>query len=323
MARSPDEMIAQICEGLAVFGVTPFDARDRFDEAGFRAHCARLASRGMRGFFAAGGTGEFFSLSREETASVIAAAVSELSHHVPVIAGCGYGTRLAIEYAELAERAGADGILLMPPYLIQGEQSGLFQHARAVCRSTRLGVILYSRANGIYSADTLARLADECPNLTAVKDGVGDVEQMQAVLGKVRGRLRYISGMPTAETYALAHLAAGVDTYSSGIYNFLPDWAVRFFNFAVAGDETAVATELERFVLPYVALRNRSAGYAVAIVKAGVRAIGSDVGRVRPPLADLTEDEQAALTALVTNVAGTNRDTQASRVAGACLVTGA
>src|SRR5262249_28319072 len=82
----------------------------------------------------------------------------------------------------------------------------------------------------------------------------------------------------TAETYALPYLEMGVSTYSSAIFNFLPDWALRFYRAVRARDRATVLGELTRFVMPYITLRNRGRGYAVSVVKAGMTAIGKHAG---------------------------------------------
>jgi 5-dehydro-4-deoxyglucarate dehydratase len=269
------------------------------DEAGFREHCDWLLHYGIAGLFAAGGTGEFFALSPAEVELVCRAAVQVARGRVPVIAGCGYGTAIATEMARAAERAGADGILLLPPYLVTGSQAGLEAHIAAVCDATALGVIVYNRDNSIVDEQTLARLCDRCHNLVGYKDGVGDVELMMRIYARMGNRLTYIGGLPTAETFALPYLEMGVSTYSSAIFNFLPEWALSFYQSVRARDHAAVIRELNRFVLPYIAIRNRGRGYAVSIVKAGLKAIGRDPGPVRPPLTDLTEPEFLELQSLV------------------------
>ena len=111
------------------------------------------------GLFAAGGTGEFFSLTLQEFSTVVSAAVQQTNHRVPVVAGCGYGTAIAKQFAEAAEAAGADGILLLPPYLLNAEPAGIVAHVEAVCASTNLGVIFYNRDNAIINEVTLERSA--------------------------------------------------------------------------------------------------------------------------------------------------------------------
>ena len=296
---TPGELAQTIGAGLLSFPVTHFDAEHRFDEAAYRQHCGWLLQHPVAGLFAAGGTGEFFSLTLDEVETVVRAAVEETGGRIPVVAGCGYGTAMAVQLAESAERAGADGLLLLPPYLVGATQDGLAAHVDAVCRATSLGVIVYNRDNAVLNEDTLERLCARNPNLVGFKDGVGDLELMARVDARMGDRLVYVGGLPTAETFALPYLEMGVTTYSSAIFNFLPEWAMRFYAAVRARDRDTVGAALRDFVLPYIALRNRNRGYAVSIVKAGMRAVGRPAGPVRPPLTDLTEAETDELTALI------------------------
>ena len=296
---SPQEMAKKIGSGLLSFPVTHFDSDFRFQEGPYRDHCGWMLEHEVAALFAAGGTGEFFSLTPAEAVKVVGAAVAETAGRVPVIAGCGYGTAIAVELAQGAEQAGADGLLLLPQYLVGAKQEGLAAHIEAVCKSTRLGVIVYNRDNAIVNEDTLAGLAERNPNLVGDKDGVGDIELMMRVYSKLGDRLTYIGGLPTAETFAPAYLEMGVTTYSSAIYNFLPEWAVVFYKAVRARDHAKVHQMLRDFVLPYIALRNRGKGYAVSIVKAGMNVIGRPAGPVRTPLTDLSAAEHEELAVLV------------------------
>src|SRR5579871_6179439 len=272
---SPNEMAQILAKGLLSFPVTHFDKDFRFQEGPYREHCAWLLGfKRLTGLFAAGGTGEFFSLSPVEVGQVVAAAVTETSGQTPVIAGCGYGTAIAVDLAKSAEKAGADGLLLLPPYLMVPNQEGLMAHIDAVCQATSIGVIVYNRDNAILNEDSLAKLCDRNPNLVGFKDGVGDIELMMRVYAKLGDRLTYVGGLPTAETFALPYLEMGVTTYSSAIFNFLPEWALRFYDSVQRRDHRAVMAGLKEFVLPYIALRNLNRAYAVSIVKAGMRVIG-------------------------------------------------
>jgi len=302
---APQEMARKIGGGLLSFPVTHFDSNHEFVEGAYREHCSWLLERDVAGLFAAGGTGEFFSLLPQEVEAVVAAAVAETAGRVPVIAGCGQGTRTAVQLAQAGERAGADGLLLLPPYLANSTQEGLSAHIEAVCRSTRLGVIVYNRDNAILNEDSVERLCDRNPNLVGFKDGVGDIELMTRIYARMGDRLTYIGGLPTAETFALPYLEMGVTTYSSAIFNFLPDWAMSFYAAVRAQDRAAVMAELKRFVLPYIAIRNRAPGYAVSIVKAGLQVVGRPAGPVRSPLTDLKPADYDDLAALVARVSET------------------
>lgn len=292
-------MAAFLGRGLLSFPVTHFDASFKFDEDAYRSHCAWLLERRLAGLFAAGGTGEFFSLTPAEVSQVTRAAVVETAGRLPVIAGCGYGTAIAVELAKAAEAAGADGILLLPPYLVAPSQEGLIAHIDTVCKATGLGVIVYNRDNAILNDDSLAKLCDRNPNLVGFKDGVGDLELMMRIRARMGDHLLYVGGLPTAETFALAYDHIGVTTYSSAIFNFLPEWALGFYDAVRNGSRAIVDKGLKEFVLPYIALRNLGRGYAVSIVKAGMNAIGRPAGPVRPPLVDLTPEHFEQLAALI------------------------
>jgi 5-dehydro-4-deoxyglucarate dehydratase len=292
-------MAKKVGEGLLSFPVTHFDEHFEFKPKPYQEHIAWLLSHKPAGLFVAGGTGEFFSLAPAEYVAVVAAGVAQTAGSAPVIAGCGYGTAMAKELARAAEAAGADGILLLPPYLINAEQAGLVAHVEAVCASTQLGVIVYNRDNAILDDVSLERLCDHCPNLVGFKDGVGDIERMTRIYSRLGDRLIYVGGLPTAETFALPYLEMGVTTYSSAIFNFLPQWALAFYAAVRRRDHATVYAELSEFVLPYISIRNRRKGYAVAIVKAGMKAVGRPAGPVRSPLTDLTEAELQELTKLI------------------------
>jgi 5-dehydro-4-deoxyglucarate dehydratase len=284
---------------LLSFPVTHFAEDLEFKPKPYKEHIAWLLSHKPAGLFVAGGTGEFFSLTPGEFAEVVHAGVTQTARQVPVIAGCGYGTAMAREFAAAAERAGADGVLLLPPYLVAAEQSGLAAHVEAVCASTKLGVIMYNRDNAVLDDVTLERLCHRCPNLVGFKDGVGDIERMTRIYARLGDRLTYIGGLPTAETFALPYLEMGVTTYSSAIFNFLPNFALEFYAAVRRRDHAAVFAGLREFVLPLIQIRNRRKGYAVSMIKAGMKAIGRPAGPVRPPLLDLTEAELQELTKLI------------------------
>lgn len=295
---NPEQVKKHIGAGLLSFPVTCFDGDGKIDGDNYRKHVAWLSGFNASALFAAGGTGEFFSLTQAEVVEVVSAA-KEVSGSVPIISGCGYGTAMACEMAHAVENAGADGILLLPHYLMHVPQEGLYAHIKAVCQSTGIGVIVYNRDNSCVSADTLARLADDCPNLIGFKDGSGDISTVREIVARLDDRLVYLGGMPTAEMFAEAYNAAGVTTYSSAIFNFLPVLAEKFYTALRANDRDTMTEILTGFFYPYAKIRDRKKGYAVSIVKAGLRVIGRDPGPVRSPLTDLTDEEHRMLEPLV------------------------
>jgi 5-dehydro-4-deoxyglucarate dehydratase len=296
---NPQELKSIMGSGLLSFPLTDFDAHGDFNARGYAERLEWLAPYGATALFAAGGTGEFFSLTGAEYPQIIQTAVDTCRGKVPIIAGAGGPTRFAIECAQAAEKAGAHGVLLLPHYLTEAGQEGLAAHVEAVCRSVKFGVIVYNRANSKLQPDTLARLAERNPNLVGFKDGVGDIELMSSIYMRMGDRFAYLGGLPTAEVYAAAYKALGTPVYSSAVFNFIPKTALAFYE-AVRTDDMATQHRLLReFFMPYLELRNRMAGYAVSIVKAGARLVGHDAGPVRPPLTDLKPQELEALGALI------------------------
>jgi 5-dehydro-4-deoxyglucarate dehydratase len=296
---TPQELKQIISEGLLSFPLTDFDEQGDFRADTYAARLEWLAPFGASALFAAGGTGEFFSLAPEEYSRVIHTAVETSRGKVPILAGAGGATRVAIGYAQEAERLGANGVLLMPHYLTEASQEGIAAHVEQVCKSVQIGVIFYNRANSRLNADTLERLAAKCPNLIGFKDGVGEIESMVTIRRRLGDRFSYLGGLPTAEVYAAAYKALGVPVYSSAVFNFIPKTAMQFYHAVTEDDHATIGRLLDEFFLPYLAIRNRRAGYAVSIVKAGAKLVGRSAGPVRTPLTDLTEEETAQLAVLI------------------------
>ena len=297
---TPQELKQIVSDGLLSFPVTDFDEQGDFRADTYAERLEWLAPYGATALFAAGGTGEFFSLTKTDYSNVIRAAVETCKGKVPILAGAGGPTRVAIEYAQEAQRLGANGVLLMPHYLTEACPEGIAVHVEQVCKAVKdIGVIVYNRANSKLNADVLERLADRCPNLIGFKDGVGEIENMVTIRRRLGDRFAYLGGLPTAEVYAAAYKALGVPVYSSAVFNFIPKTAMDFYRAISADDHATVGKLIDEFFLPYLAIRNRRAGYAVSIVKAGARLVGHSAGPVRAPLTDLDEDEMARLDVLI------------------------
>ena len=255
---TPQELKTIMGSGLLSFPITDFDEQGNFRPKTYIERLEWLAPYGASALFAAGGTGEYFSLSGPEYS-----------------------------------------ILLLPHYLTEAGQEGLIAHVEQVCKSVKFGVIVYNRDRTKLTAESLAILAERCPNLVGFKDGVGNIETMSSIYMKMGDRFSYLGGLPTAEVYAAAYKALGTPVYSSAVFNFIPKTAMEFYK-AVASDDTATQHRLlKSFFMPYLAIRNRVEGYGVSIIKAGARIVGHDGGPVRAPLTDLKPHEMQELKALI------------------------
>ncbi len=292
-------------KGLLSFPLTPFTPDDKIDLDVFAEHVTRQVAAGPAGLFVACGTGEFTALSLAEYRDVVTAAVAVAAGRLPVFAGAGGGPQAAREFAVAASECGADGLLLLPPYLVAAPPRGIVRHVRYVAEATPLPLVVYQRANAILSPAAAVDLLD-IETVVGIKDGHGDVDGMLRLVTAVRtsGHPRaaafgFLNGLPTAELSVQAYRAIGVDSYSSAVLCFVPDIATAFFRAVTIGNQAAVATLLAEFYLPFVALRDAVPGYAVALVKAGARLTGLPMGGVRPPLVDPTPEHETALARII------------------------
>ena len=296
---SPQDLKSVLQAGLLSFPLTDFDSELRFAPKPYADRLEWLQPYGASALFAAGGTGEFFSLEPAEFSRVIQVALDACRGRTPILAGAGGGTRLAIQYAQEAERLGAQGLLLLPHYLTEASQQGLIAHVEAVCKSVKIGVVVYNRGQCRLTPQSLQVLADRCPNLIGFKDGLGDIEKFVSIRQTLGERFAYLGGLPTAELFAGAYKAMGCPVYSSAVFNFIPRTAMDFYRAHAAGDTATCDALIRDFFLPYIALRNKGEGYAVSIVKAGATLAGHSAGPVRPPLSDLLPAEVEQLGALM------------------------
>ncbi|MEU8653127.1 5-dehydro-4-deoxyglucarate dehydratase [Streptomyces sp. NPDC048737] len=302
MTPAPLAARLRVPSGPLFFPVTAYGPDGSLDLDTYRAHVRRGIEAGAAAVFACCGTGEFHALTPEEFETCVRAAVDETAGRVPVVAGAGYGTALAVRYARLAQAAGADGLLAMPPYLVVAGQEGLLRHYRELAAATELPVIVYQRDNAVLTPETVVALA-RTDGIIGLKDGLGDLDLMQRIVSAVRteapGDFLYFNGLPTAEQTQLAYAAIGVTLYSSAVFCFAPEIALAFHRALATGDETTAHRLLDGFYRPFVELRARGRGYAVSLVKAGVRLRGLDVGEVRPPLHEPAEDHVKLLAQLI------------------------
>ncbi|MDT0344284.1 5-dehydro-4-deoxyglucarate dehydratase [Streptomyces litchfieldiae] len=289
---------AKSLDGLLAFPVTPFGQDGELDLPRFERHLAEMLDARPAALFVACGTGEFASLTPAEHREVVRAAVAHVGGAVPVFAGAGGGTRLAVEFLRSAEEAGADGALVLPPYLQVGPPAGLVAHYRQLAATTGLPLIPYQRSTAIFSPEAVAELA-ELDQIVAFKDGHGDLELLQRIHTATGGELPLLNGMPTAETFARAYAAVGARSYSSATLAFAPAIARAFFDAFERGDEDVQRTLLREFYVPLTELRHTTEGYAVSLVKAGLDVQGRSAGPVRPPLVDLSPAHRAELSRLL------------------------
>ena len=303
MALPLSQIKASLEDGLLSFPITDLDEKGNFNAKTFAERVDWFVTHNVSSIFVAGGTGEFFSLSESEYKQIVVVTAETVQERVPMISSIGRSMPEAIAFAKIAEKAGMNALLLMPPYLTECPQDGTYEYAKTIMDNTSLPVIYYNRANGVLSSDFIQKLADNCPNFIGLKDGTGNIQELNDTIKSVGNRLSYIGGVPTAEIIAEAYLSIGVNTYSSAAFNFVPELANLFYTSLRAGHKEMVAAILKEFYIPLVRLRNKKNGYAVSLIKAGAKIIGRSAGDVRAPLTMPTQEEVAVLEKIIADSA--------------------
>ncbi|MBY4272647.1 5-dehydro-4-deoxyglucarate dehydratase [Rhodococcus fascians] len=292
-------------DGVLFFPVTPFTASGEVDYDLLAAHITKGVDAGPGGVFIACGTGEFHALELEEFGKIVRTAVDSVAGRVPVYAGAGGSVAQAKAFAHAAKANGADGILLLPPYLVTMPQAGLVNYSKAVAAASDLPLIVYNRGNARFTEESAVEVA-QLPTVVGFKDGTGDLDQVGRIVRAVLDALepsgkpfQFFNGLPTAEVSQQAYRAIGVTLYSSATFAFAPELALAFYRSLDSGNEKLTAALLREFFHPLVRLRDKVPGYAVSLIKAGVTMEGIEAGPVRPPLVDISAPHLEELTAIV------------------------
>jgi 5-dehydro-4-deoxyglucarate dehydratase len=218
---------------------------------------------------------------------------------VPVYTGVGGNISYALELARQSERLGADGYLILPPYLIEPEQAGILSYLSAIVQSTDLNAIVYQRDNCVLTLKTLQQLI-ELPQVVGFKDGLGNMELNIELTQTIGDRLGWLNGMPMAEVTMPAYVNLGFTSYSSAISNYIPHISRLFYEALLGGDKELLHELYIHVILPIASIRKQRKGYAVALIKAGMQIVGLPVGTtVRPPLIPVEKEHYLQLERIV------------------------
>jgi 5-dehydro-4-deoxyglucarate dehydratase len=283
--------------GVISFPVSPFKKDLSLDIDGHRTNMAALLKFPLCATVAAGGSGEVYSLTPDEYRQVVEATVQEVNGAIPVIAGVGYNMPMAVEMTKVAEAAGADGILCLPPYYPNAHAEGMLHYYQAIGKATELGLFIYSRDWAAFSPTEVARLAETIPNLIAWKDGQADVRTYARIMERVGDRLHWIGG--AGDDMVPGYYSMGIRTYTSSIASIAPRLSMQLHERASSLDMASLSRLMSNYVLPLYALRARRKGYEVSVMKAAMEILGKPAGPVRPPLVSPREEEIKEIEALM------------------------
>lgn len=279
--------------GVIGFPVTPFNQDHSLDLAGFAKNLEIILSKPFTTFVAAGGTGEVYSLARDEYLSVIRSAVEKTDGTMPVIAGVGYGSHIAQIMASEAEKIGASAILVLPPYYSNACFDGVLAYLKGIGQATSLPLILYTRDWLQISPEEAERLADAVPTLQGWKDGQGELRALQRIRVRMGDRFTWIGGV--GDDHVSGYYGIGLRRFTSSISCIAPKLSIALHEAAVAREDAELAELTDRFVLPLYNLRTRRKGYEVSTMKALLELRGLAGGPCRPPLVDVNETEREEL----------------------------
>lgn len=288
-------------EGILGFPVAPFNGQGKLEEEALFQNIQFLLDEGLEAIFIACGSGEFQSLSRAEYEQMVEIAVSAAGGKVPVYTGVGGNLSTAVEWAELSAEKGADGYLILPPYLIKGEQEGLYQYTKTIIESTDLNAIIYQRDHAVLTLGQVERLT-ELKQLVGLKDGAGDMDLNISLSYTLGDRLGLLNGMPMAEVTMPAYAPIGFTSYSSAISNYIPHISRMFYEALLNGNKQLAKDLYKHVILPINDIRKQRKGYAVSLIKAGMEIMGLNVKNVtRPPIVPVEKDHCRQLETILKN----------------------
>jgi 4-hydroxy-tetrahydrodipicolinate synthase len=270
--------------------VTPFTADGGLDVDGAQRLAATLVDAGNDGLVINGTTGESPTTTDEEKSTVLRAVVDAVGDRAHVLAGVGtFATAHTVELARQAEKAGAEGLLVVSPYYSRPPQDGLLVHFRTVADATDLPVMLYdipARTGVALESETLLRLGEH-PRIVAVKDAKDSLAASSRVIA--RSDLAYYCG---SDMFNLPLLAVGAVGFVSTVGHFVAAELAELIRAHDAGDVAAALAIHQRLLPVYDGVFRRP---NPILVKAGLTARGLPGGPVRPPLPDATDEQLATL----------------------------
>lgn len=269
-----------------------------FDETGEKVDLRAMADlvdwqirEGIHGLIPLGSTGEFLSLSDEEAEAVAATTIAAAKGRVPVLIGTGAeDTRECVRLSRRAERLGADGVMIIPPFYSTPTEDELFAHYRRVGEAIGIPIMIYNNpatANVDMRPETVRRLS-AIDNVRYIKESTLEVTRVRDIIELCGDRMTVFAGILGYESFWL-----GAEGWVAVCSNLLPRDSARLFELVADARDQQAALALYKRILPIV--RWVGGHRYVAATKAGFAAMGRPVGQPRPPRLPLPPAEVEAL----------------------------
>ncbi|WAA13553.1 4-hydroxy-tetrahydrodipicolinate synthase [Fervidibacillus halotolerans] len=280
--------------------VTPFDNKGNIDFGKTTKLIEYLIENGSDALVVAGTTGESPTLTVEEKLALFKHVVNVVKNRVPVIAGTGgNNTKASIELTKRAEEIGVDAVMIVAPYYNKPNQEGLYQHFRSIAESTKLPIMIYNipgRTGINIQSETIIRLS-EIPNIVAVKEASGNLNQMTEIIAKTPKDFRLYSGDDSLTLPVLSIGGFGVVSVASHVIGLEMKRMIESF---LQGDIQS-ASRLNQKLFPL--MKGLFAAPNPVPVKTALQLKGINVGSVRLPLVPLTGTERSTLLQLLNELA--------------------
>ncbi|MGO1766534.1 4-hydroxy-tetrahydrodipicolinate synthase [Advenella sp. S44] len=259
--------------------VTPFDEAGKVDEGGLRRFVDWQIAEGVQGLIPLGSTGEFLSMTRAERTQVASVVIQQAAGRVPVLVGtAAEWTDEAVDMSREAERLGADGVMIVPPFYSSPTEDEIFIHYERIAQVMSIPIMVYnnpSTSNVDLSAQLVARLS-HIDNVSYIKESSGDVTRTTRILDLCGDRITVFAGYHPWESYLV-----GAQGYVSVFSNIAPRLSTELFNATVERKDPETGRQIYHRVLPL--LDALSGDLYVSATKAALNLIGMPVGEPRAP----------------------------------------
>lgn len=268
---------------------TPFDEHLKIDHAFVAKHCNWLVDSGCTGIVTPGSLGESATLTFDEKLALWSTVVEAVGNRVPVVAAiASLSTADAVELSKRAADLGCSGLMVLPPYVYQGDWREMKAHVESIFRATKLSCMLYNNpvAYGTdFRPENIRELTAEHGNFEAVKESSTDVRRITWIRELAGDRLAIFVGVDDAIVEGVAVGAVG---WIAGLVNALPKESVALFDYAMSGDSEK-AMSLYHWFLPL--LRMDTVPKFVQLIKLVQQEVGMGNSRVRAPRLELVGPE--------------------------------
>ncbi len=288
--------------GVYAVPCTPFAQRGEVDEAAMRKHLRFLLDDGgVHGIIPTGSTGEFAFLSPDERRLVLEIAIDEVGGSVPVIAGAaGVSTRETIGYAQSAQEAGADGVMVVSPYYGHPDQDELYHHFKDLAESIDIPVMLYNNpgAAGVdITPPLVARLA-ELDGIAAIKESTGEMQRVAEIMRLCGDDIEVMCG---CDTLPMEMFSIGVQGWVAAPSNVVPKQCVELYDLVAVEGDLEKGRELYFKLLPLFTMFE-STGKYVQLSKAALDIMGRPIGAPRQPLLPVSDELRSELETILETV---------------------